>query len=221
MTGKSRVLVADDHSVVLEGIKALLEDEPDFEVAGTAQNGLQTLSLMKTLKPDIVILDISMPELDGIEAAFEVRKRNPNARILIYSMNSSKDFITALFKLGISGYVLKEEPLSELLLALRALRGGATFYSSKIHKVLENHMKELERGYVKPQEEDAVSRLSVREREIFVLLADGVSVKEVANRLCISPKTVESHKYNIMEKLKVSSLAEFTKIAIRRNLINV
>lgn len=220
---KTRVLIADDHSVVIEGIESVLNNEADFEVVGSVKDGSRVLSMVKSVGPDIVILDISMPGLDGIGAAQEIRKWDEKIRILIYSMSSSRRHITSLFRIGVSAYVLKEEPLSELLLALESIKQGAAFYSTFVRQVLQEHMKELELGEGNEVVEvkNGISNLSRREKEVFVLLADGLKPREIAERLCISPKTVETHKYNIMEKLNVSSIAHLTKIALRKDLIDL
>jgi len=223
MTDKTRVLIVDDHSVVIEGIRTILSAETDFEVVGSALDGRQAISKIRSLKPDIVILDISMPDMDGLEVAHEIKAWDEKISILVYSMSSSKEHITALFKEGVSGYVLKGEPLSEVRLALKALREGATFYSKSVQETLKDRIKELELGERENIKDikEGVARLSIREKEVFVLLADGLVVKEIADRLSISPKTVESHKYNIMDKLAIKSIAEFTKIALKKNLINL
>jgi len=223
MADKTRILIADDHCVVAEGITNSLSREPDFEVVGAATDGREAISMIQSLKPDIIILDISMPNFDGVEAAHEIKSMDTDVRILIYSMSFSKAHVTSLFKAGVSGYVLKNEPLSELHMALRSLKEGATFYSHYVHQVLQEHMKELELGDAKNVAAvgNGIAVLSVREKEVFALIADGKTVKEVAYQLCISPKTVESHKYNIMDKLNLKTIAEFTKIAVRKGLIKI
>jgi RNA polymerase sigma factor (sigma-70 family) len=220
---KTRVLIVDDHSVVTAGIENLLSGEKDFEIVGSAIDGRRALSMVKSLNPDIVILDISMPHKDGVELAHEINNLDKNIGILIYSMSISKAHITALFKEGVSGYVLKHEPLSELILALKVLREGATFYSKSVQEILQDHLKEIELGKGKDVTEvqDGIAKLSVREKEVFVLLADGLTPKEISKRLGISHKTVETHKYNIMDKLNISSIAQFTKIAIHKDLIKI
>jgi len=219
---KFRVLIADDHAVVVEGVQNLLSADKDMEVVGSAKDGVETLAKVKSLQPDMVILDISMPNLDGLETACEIRKIDPKIQVLIYSMTATREHVTALFKTGVSGYVLKEEPLSELHRALQTLKDGATFFSRSVQEVLRDHIRELELDKTKDAREvaDEIARLSAREKEVFVLLADGVPVKTIADRLFISPKTVESHKYNILEKLNVPNLAGLTKIAIKKGLIN-
>jgi DNA-binding NarL/FixJ family response regulator len=224
MADKSRILIADDHHVVVEGIKTILSNKADFEVVGSAPDGQQAISMIKSLRPDVVILDVSMPNMDGVEAAHEIKTLDQEVKILVYTMSASKEHITALFKEGVSGYILKEEPTSELILGLQVLRKGATFYSKAVQEVLRDHVKALELGVdgKHPADtEDGIVELSAREKEVFVLLADGFTVKSIADRLCISPKTVESHKYNIMDKLNVKTLAELTKIAAKKHLIEI
>jgi DNA-binding NarL/FixJ family response regulator len=223
MSDKTRILIADDHRIVAEGIATFLSHESDFEVLGSATDGRKAISMLKSLHPDIIILDLSMPDLDGIEAAYEIRSFDQHVQILIYTMSVTKAHVTAVFKAGVGGYVLKSEPLEELLMALRALREGATFYSRPVQRILQEHIKELELGEgnnASPAQK-GIATLSVREKEVFILLADGFTVKEIAHRLSISPKTVESHKYNIMDKLNLNSIAEFTKIALKKKLIQI
>jgi len=222
MAEKKRVLIADDHAVVVEGIRNILNGEQGFEIVGTAADGLKTIEMVKSLKPDLLILDVSMPKLDGIEAAYEIKKTNPKIRILVYSMTATREHVVSLFKAGVSGYVLKEEPLSELLLALKTLTEGAAFYSSAVREILRDHIEQLELGTKGVQDvRNGIAKLSAREKEVFVLLADGLPIKEIAQRLYISTKTVESHKYNIMEKLNVPNLAGLTKLALRKELIKL
>jgi len=223
MADKTKVLIADDHHIVVEGIRSALEEYPEFEVVGSASDGLEALQKVKSLMPDVVIMDISMPNLDGIDAAYEIKKLNKGIRVIIFTMHSDKEFIVSLFRAGVSGYVLKEEPISDLILALKSVQSGGTFFSDSAQNIIRGHMEELELGDAKKVREiqDGLIRLSMREKEVFPLLADGLSTKEIAERLYISPKTVETHKYNIMEKLQAKSIADLTKIAIQKNLIKL
>jgi len=220
---RTKVFIADDHPVVVEGIIRALEKEPDFEIVGAAVDGIQALQRIKTLKPDIVIMDISMPNMKGIDATDEIKRWRERTHVLIYTMYSDREYITALFRLGISGYVLKREPIQDLVRAVKVVREGGTYFTNTVRKVLQEHMDELTLDDLTEVRElkNGVAKLTVREKEIFALLADGLAPKEIANRLCISPKTVETHKYNIMEKLEVSTVAQFTKIAIKKNLIEI
>jgi DNA-binding NarL/FixJ family response regulator len=216
--GKTKVLIADDHTVVVEGIRSALEDYPEFEIVGSASDGLEVLEKVESLMPDAVIMDISMPNMDGIQAACEIRKLHEKVRIIIFTMHSDREFIISLFRAGVSGYVLKEEPISDLIMALKSAQSGGTFFADSVRNIIRSYLEELEQ----PREsKDPLSRLSPREQEVFPLLADGLSTKEISKRLYISPKTVETHKYNIMEKLQVKSIADLTKIAIQKNLIKL
>jgi DNA-binding NarL/FixJ family response regulator len=214
----TNILIADDHRVVIEGIKSALQEHPEFEVVGEAVDGLEAVEFAKSLKPNIVIMDISMPNLSGIEATRQIKALNPGNQIVIYTMHSDKEFVIDLFKAGISAYVLKDDPLSDLILALKAVEGGGTYFSTMAPTILARHMEEMEE---KSTNKNSFDTLSQREMEVFQLLAEGKRIKEIANQLFISPKTVESHKYNIMEKLQAASVIDLTKIAIRKNLIKV
>jgi len=220
---KTRILIADDHMVVLQGVKAAISEHPEFEVVDTASDGLEALEKVKSLKPDIVIMDISMPNLNGVEAAYRIKEWKRDICIVIFSMYSDKEYVLSLFRAGISAFVLKEEALSDLVRALETVKAGGTYFSRSVQDIVRNHMEELEVGEGKEAKEmrNGISRLSTREKEVFPLLADGKTVKEISRILGISTKTVESHKYNIMEKLNVESVAELTKIALRKNLIEL
>lgn len=215
---KAKVLIVDDHRVVIEGIRSTLLEHPEFEVVGDALDGLQAVENTKSFGPDLVIMDISMPNLNGIEATKQIKEINPGIKIIIYSMYSDKEFVIDLFKAGISAYVLKEDPLSDLVLALQAVRNGGTYFSTMAPTILTRRLEEIE---AKIPDEDSYSHLSPREREVFLLLAEGISIKEISAKLYISPSTVESHKHNIMGKLEAESVVDLTKEAIRKNLIKI
>ena len=215
---KTKILIVDDHDVVIEGIKSGLAKHREFNVVGEAVDGLRAVEMAQSLEPDIVIMDVSMPNLNGIEATRQIRHLCPEIKIIIYSMYSDKEFVVDLFKAGISAFVLKDDPLPDLILALQSVKGGGTYFSTMAPTILLRHMEELETTHMR---EDTFDSLSRREKEVFQLLAEGKSLKEIANELFISPKTVESHKYNIMEKLQAASIVDLTKIAIRKNLIEV
>ncbi|PKN62382.1 MAG: DNA-binding response regulator [Deltaproteobacteria bacterium HGW-Deltaproteobacteria-15] len=209
--------------IVVEGIRSALASLPDFEVVGFALDGVEGIKKVKTLKPDLVILDISMVNQDGFQTTYEIRKWNDNTRIIIFTMYSDKEHVVSLFRQGISAYVLKDEPVSDLLFALEAVREGGTYFSGPVKEVIRGHLEQLESA-AGGKEDDlhgSLTRLSQREKEVFPLLANGKSVREIAEVLCISPKTAETHKYNIMEKLNAKSVVDLTKLALKRKLIEL
>jgi DNA-binding NarL/FixJ family response regulator len=215
---KCKIIIADDHRVVIEGIKSLLANQPRYVVAGEAVNGRQAVDLAVRLRPDIVIMDISMPDLDGVEATRKIKELTPDVKIIIYTMHSDQRFIMELFKAGISGHVLKEGAPSELLTALDHVSRGETYFSGAAPRELLKHLLALQPEQV---DQDTLACLSPREREVFGLLADGHSIKSIAEKLCISPKTVETHKYNVMDKLGVDTVTDLTKLAIKLHLIEI
>jgi DNA-binding NarL/FixJ family response regulator len=212
---RTKILIVDDHEVVIEGIKSFLRNKVDFEIVGEALDGNQALELVERYKPEIVLMDISMPGLNGVEATIKIKQTFPDVRIIIYSMFSNKEYIIELFRVGISGYVLKQNSSSDLMMALNAVKGGGTYFSTMAPKVLSEHLNRME------EQKGGLTNLSTRERQIFEQLADGKSIKEISHSLCISPKTVESHKYNLMAKLGVQTITELTKIALKYNLIKL
>lgn len=214
--GGKKVLIADDHRVVIEGIKAALSGETQFQVVGEATSGVQAMMYVRSLRPDIVITDISMPDMNGIAIAMQIKKIEPNIRIIVFTMHSDREYVIDLFQAGINSYVLKEDPMTELIFAIKAAMHGGVYLSEKVHAILQDHIRELAEG-----KKDLLESLSIREREVFLLLAEGLAIKDISEKLCISNKTVESHKYNIMEKMNVGSIIELTKIAIRKNLIKI
>ena len=213
---KKKILILDDHRVVIEGIKTALNEWSDFHVVGGATDGLAAVEMVRRLRPNIVITDVSMPDMNGMELTVEVKKIDSGISVIVFSMYSDKEYIVDFLKAGVSSYVLKEDPLGELMFAVGAVARGGFYLGEKVHGVLMDYLS----GNSGPGVEGGgVASLSLREREIFILLAEGLSVKRVSEKLGISPKTVESHKYNIMEKLDLGSVVELTKLAIRKNLI--
>jgi DNA-binding NarL/FixJ family response regulator len=218
---KTKIVIVDDHRVVVEGIKSTLSGYPEFEVIGEAFTGRQAVREVKRLKPDIVIMDISMPELNGIEATVEIRKFDPHVKVVVFTMYSQKEYIINLFKIGISAYILKGGSLSELIIGIKAVAHGGTYLSEAPSRTLIELMKDLEEGKRAMSNRHGIESLSIREQEVLRRLADGETIKEIARQLFISPKTVESHKYNMMEKLGVRTTAGLVKIAIKNKLVEI
>ncbi len=218
---KTKVLIVDDHRVVIEGIKSALSVSPDLEIIGEALNGHQAIKKAKSLKPDIVIMDISMPDLNGIDATLQIKKLDPRIKIIIFSMYSNREYVIDLFKAGISSYVLKKDPMSDLVSAIKAVERGGTYFTTISSEILLNYVKELDDSNNNINNANGFESLSLREREVFQLLSEGKSIKEIAETLGISRKTVETHKYNIMEKLHAKNITDLTKLAIKKGIIQL
>jgi len=209
-----KILIADDHGVVREGLKVLIENQPDMEVVGEAEDGLIVTQLAKELSPDVIIMDISMPNLNGVEATRLILTENPNTRVIALSVHLDKHFITEMLKAGASGYVLKSYLFKEVLRAIQTVGAGGHYLSPKITDVVLSDYK----YYMATANKSAEVRLSARERQVIQLLAEGMSTKQIALRLHVSPKTVDSNRRQIMDKLDIHSIAELTKFAIREGL---
>jgi len=214
---KLKILLVDDHAILREGLKALLEKDSGLIIAGEAGNGAEAVILAAELKPDVVIMDLNMPVMSGIEATREIIKNHPHIRVLALSMENDRTFVVEVLKAGASGYLLKETAFAELLEAVHTVGRGETFLPKKISTLLI-------REYLQCIPEDATpvyEKLSTREREILQQLANGKSTKEIAYQLDISIKTVDNQRYCIMQKLHLFSIAELTKFAIRHGLSNL
>ncbi len=208
------VLIADDHTIVRSGVRLLLEAETDIRVVGEALNGREALELTESLQPDIVLMDITMPEMDGLEATRQLKARFPHINVLVLTMHRSDDYFFEMLKAGASGYILKGAKTSELINAVRVVQQGEIFlYPSMTQKLVQ--------GYIQLAEWDNESEpsLSPREKEIFQLLAEGYSNKEIAEKLVISPSTVHSHRGNIMEKLGLGNRRDLIQYARKQGLI--
>lgn len=209
-----RILITDDHDVVRQGIKSVLELEPDFEVCGEANNGRMAIKIAQELQPNIVILDVSMPELNGIETAKEIRRKNPNTEVLIFTMHKTENLFQEAIRAGIKGFILKSDGIKILIQAVYTLAKHKPFFSSDFSDILLSNYKEKI-----DSTETQKDFLTNREREIVQLIAEGKSNKEIASIISISPKTVETHRAKIMNKLSLHSTAEIVRYAIRNNLI--
>jgi two-component system response regulator NreC len=216
MNGKIRVLVCDDHTLFREGLKALLQNEAGVEVVGEAEDGREALEKLRQIPADVVLMDISMPHLNGFEATQRIVQAHRNVHVLILTMYDEDDLIIRCLEAGASGYVLKDAPAKQLVYAIREARKGGKYLSpSVVNKVVSQYL----RTSVRPK--DTYDLLSGREREVLKMLAEGLSVKEIAYRLKLSVKTVEAHKYNLMRKLDVHDRTELVKYAIQKKLIRL
>ena len=211
---RPRILLADDHRIVAEGLKRLLE--PEFDLVAVVEDGRALLSAASELKPDVIVSDISMPELNGVEALEELKKDNPEVRVVFLTMHHNVAYARQAMDAGALGYVLKHSAAEELILAVRAAAGGNTFVSPAIAGDLLQSMREG--GHAS---DDPVLKLTLRQREILRLLVDGHSAKAIAARLDISPRTVEFHKYSMMDTLGISSNAELIRFALESGAIEI
>ena len=211
-----RVLLADDHDVVRAGIRGILERQHGIEVVGEADNGREAIELARSLVPDLVLMDIGMPDLNGLEATRQIVAFNPKIRVVVISMHSTRQFVSEVLKAGASGYVLKNTASREVPLAVAAVNEGKVYLSPGIAGVVvEEFVRNL------PTAGQSFNLLSAREREVLQLLAEGKTSKEIGHALHVSAKTVESHRAQIMDKLNLRTVAELTKFAIREGLTSL
>ncbi|MGH9238718.1 MAG: response regulator [Vicinamibacterales bacterium] len=214
--GRVRILLADDHTVVRQGLRKLLEERPDWEVIAEAGDGREAVRLAEQHKPDVAILDVAMPLLNGIEATRQITKRVPATRVLVLSMHADEAYVTQILQAGATGYLLKDSADVDLLKAVGEAAHGRSFFSPAIARVmLDDYVRQLaDKGVT-----DRYESLSEREREIFQLIAEAKTNKEIAALLNVSPSTVETHRAHIMEKLDLHSAAEIVLYAVRRGVI--
>jgi DNA-binding NarL/FixJ family response regulator len=211
-----RILLADDHTVVRQGLRKLLEERSDWEVIAEAGDGREAVRLAEQHKPDVAILDVAMPLLNGIEATRQITKRSPATRVLVLSMHADEAYVTQILQAGATGYLLKDSADVDLLKAVGEAAHGRSFFSPAIARVmLDDYVRQLaDKGVT-----DRYEALSEREREIFQLIAEAKTNKEIAALLNVSPSTVETHRAHIMEKLDLHSAAEIVLYAVRRGVI--
>ena len=211
-----RILLADDHKIMRDGLRSLLEKQSDMEVVAEAENGRTTVQLAQKLLPDVVIMDIAMPDLNGIEATRQIIASAPSVKVLALSMHSNRAFVTGMLSAGASGYLLKDSAFEELARAIRVIVMNQTYLGLGITEaVVKDYVRHL--SATGP----SVPHLSPKEREVLQLLAEGMTTKQIASRLYVSVKTIETHRQKIMEKLDIHSIAKLTKYAIREGLTHL
>ncbi|MGQ9653792.1 MAG: response regulator [Thermodesulfobacteriota bacterium] len=211
-----RILLADDHTIVRQGLARLIQDQPGFEIVGEAVNGRMAIDKALALRPDVVIMDIAMPVLNGIEAAKRIKRQLPNAKVIILSMYGHEHHIGELLEAGISGYLLKDSSGKDIIMAIESAMKDETFLSPSVSRVLVDRYLSLRK--ISPREE-RYKQLSNREREVFQLLAEGHSTKEIADMLCVSVSTVKTHRSKILEKLQIETNAQLLYFAIQLGLV--
>jgi two-component system, NarL family, response regulator NreC len=213
---KVRVLLADDHTILRAGLKMMLNAQPDIEVVGEASDGRQALDEAQRLLPDVIVMDITMPELNGIEATRQIKKLLPETRVLVLTMHENEGYLFQMLRAGASGYMLKEAADTDLISAIRVVSSGRFYLSATAQSMMvSDYLQRVHTG----EERDSYSALTEREREILKLVAEGYTNNQIAERLFISPKTVDTHRTHIMDKLNLHSRAELVKYAMRRGLL--
>jgi len=214
---KTRVLLADDHVMMRGGLRMLLEQNAELAVVGEAEDGRETVRLAKKLSPDVVVMDIAMPDMNGIEATRQIIAEHPGIKVIALSMHSDRHFVSEMLKAGATAYLLKQCAVDELIMAIRTVLKNQTYLSPCISGVVVDHFVRN----TSQSESTVFSHLSDREREVLQLMAEGKSSKVIANQLNLSIKTIETHRMKIMEKLDIHTVAELTKYAIREGLTSL
>ena len=215
--GSYRIVLADDHVMFRQGLKRILEGRSDLEVVGEVNCGLELLKLLERLVPDLIILDISMPNLRGLEAIHEIKMSHPEVRILVLTMHKDQEYLHQAITAGAEGYLLKEDADAELFSAIDRVRRGRIYVSPKLSEGVTEDWVKMSRGDHKPSFEP--EKLTTREREVVKLIAEGKSSKEVGDLLFISVRTVEHHRANIMEKLNLKNTADLVKYAVQKGYV--
>jgi two-component system, NarL family, response regulator NreC len=217
MSEKVRIVIAEDHTILREGLRSLLSSNANFEVVGEAGDGREAIRQVKKLKPDLILSDLSMPKMNGMEAIKEIKRESPATKILVLTVHRAEEYILATFRAGADGYLLKDSTHSELLMAVKKVLSGTHFISPEIsEKVIEGYIE----GKKSLKSRTSWETLTQREREILKLIAEGYRNKEIAGDLCISVKTVEKHRANLMEKLDLHSIQALTTFAIEKGLVS-
>jgi len=218
MEKKIKIVLADDHALVRNGIKAMLEHDADLAVTGEAGNGLEALEVAKEVKPDLLILDIRMPQMTGLEAAAKLKSYSPKTKAVILSMHDSEEYVLQALDAGAYGYLLKDTDKNEFVKALKQIYGGTKYFSGSVSNVLANRLlgkKPASKSSVKPDSYN----LSKREKEILQMVVDGKQNKQIADQLDKSVRTIETHRFNIMKKLDVNNAVDMVNKAVKENLV--
>lgn len=216
MTRKIKLMIADDHTIVRQGMKKLLETYPELQIVGESQDGEETVEIAMQLLPDLIIMDISMPGLNGLEATREIKKRLPEMKILILTMHAEKEYIFKILQSGASGYLLKGSPIEELVSAIHAVDRGESYLSPAVSKsIIEDYVG----GGVRRPVTTRSQPLTTREREVLQLIAEGYTSKRIAARLSLSAKTIETHRSHIMQKLNIHNAAGLIRYAIQKGWV--
>jgi two-component system, NarL family, response regulator NreC len=214
---QTRVLLSDDHTLIRAGLRMVVDDDPELTVVGEANDGREAVTLAEKLKPDVIVMDIGMPSLNGIEACRQIRAALPDTQIVMLSMHSEEGYVLRALKAGAKAYLLKDSAEADLARAIRAVRSGKSFFSPAVSQVLlSDYMRRLQRTGA----EDSYDLLTPREREILQLVAEGKSSKDVANLFNLSVYTVETHRANLMQKLHLRSVPELILYAVRKGIIS-
>ena len=216
MGTRIRILLADDHTILRAGLRMMLNAQPDMEVIGEAPDGKQAINATVHLQPDIVLMDITMPDMGGIEATRQIKRIAPEVKVLVLTMHENDEYVFQALRAGASGYILKEAADTELITALHVLRSGQFYLSPSAQSVIVgDYLQRVHTG----EEKDSYNNLTEREKEILKLVAEGYTNNQIAERLVISPKTVDTHRTHVMDKLNLHSRAELVKYAMRRGLL--
>ena len=217
MSQKVRIVIAEDHTILREGLKLLLSSSSDFEIIGEAEDGQEAIRCVEKFKPDLILMDLSMPRMNGMDAIKEIKKRFSETKILVLTVHKTEEYILATLKAGADGYVLKDATHAELMIAVKNVLSGKHYISPGIsEKVIEGYLE----GRKTLKTRTSWETLTQREREILKLIAEGYKNKEIADYLCISPKTVEKHRANLMEKLDLHNVQALTTFAIEKGLVS-
>jgi DNA-binding NarL/FixJ family response regulator len=212
------IVIADDHTIVRQGLKKILKEEKDIQVVGEAKDGREAVNKVRELQPDLVIMDIAMPDLNGIEATRQIKQAGMGTKIIILSMHDHGRYIRELLGLGVSGYLLKNAASRDIVKAVKSAIEGNTYLSPSISsRVIEDYVGMNKKSL----EEELYNTLSNREREVFQMVVEGSATKKIAETLCVSPSTIKSHRSNIMEKLKMDNLSQLIQYAIQLGIIDI